>query len=122
MGSQPSHGAIPNDPAPARSRGGGPARAGFLCGLTSLAIALVAGVFASGAVPGLTSGEGMLLLLASLPVALAGLLLSALGLRTPARRRQALTGITVSLLALLPFLLGVLVIYLSWSRCQPDCL
>ncbi|HLJ81905.1 MAG TPA: hypothetical protein VKT52_10495 [Ktedonobacterales bacterium] len=121
MSSQPPHGAADNLPR-AQPRGDGLVRAGFVCGLISLTAALLGGLFASGVVSDLTSGEGMLLLVGALPVALVGLLLSGAGYSSTSRRRLARAGIAFSLIVVSLFLLALLVVYLSWSACQPSCI
>jgi hypothetical protein len=104
------------------SAGDGYARAGFVCGLVSFSAALIAGLLASGVVPGGTSGEGMLLLIAATLVALVGLLASAAGLRSRSRRQMAIAGMILALIPMAFLALALLVIYLSWSRCAPSCI
>lgn len=131
MSRQPPYGSAPNPPLPPLSpevptaqpdRGAGLALAGFLCSLTSLIAAVLAGIFASGAVAGLTSGEGVLLLVAAFPVALVGLILSVLGRHSTSRRGLAIAGAVLSPIFLVFLFVAVLVIYLSWTSCSPSCL
>ena len=108
------------------------AHTGFLLGLICAIVSILAGLnflvsFAAAlylpslTVPSLSSGEVILLLLAVCPVALVGLALSILGWRSTTRNRQAVAGVALCSLALLPIAVGILVIYLSWSQCH-SCL
>ncbi len=109
----------------------GVARAGFLCGLISAIVTVLAAfsfLFSlffyplSQELPVLSSGEVVLLLIAMTPVALIGLVLSASGWRSTTRHRQAVAGVALSAFALVPFVIAVLVIAISWTACQPHCL
>jgi hypothetical protein len=106
----------------APDRGARRAVAGFACGLGSLLAALLAGFLASGAVPAGTSGEGVLLLLAALPVALVGLVLSFQGRRSTSRWAWALVGVFLSGIVVGGFVLTMVLLYVSWSSCHSSCI
>jgi len=110
---------------------GGLARAGYICGLISGVVTVFAALnflvpllFYSVVqnLPLLSSSEVVLLLIAMVPVALIGLVLSVRGWRSTTRHRQAVAGVALSAFALVPFLVAVVVIYISWTACQPDCI
>lgn len=136
MSHQPPNGALSIAQPDRRA---GVARAGFVCGLISASASLLAGLnflaqyllifnyrlhifadnhFPGGTQPGLTSGEVVLLILAAFPVALVGLSLSILGRRSTSRRRLARAGIILSLIALIPFCILVVVLYMLFSYCS----
>jgi hypothetical protein len=120
-------------------RGAGPALAGFLCALVSFVASLVAVVLASGtslvgnapllrrigpalqrlhdaAVPGATSGEGMLLFTAAFLIAVVGFSLSLGGRRSPSRRQLAVSGMLLSSLVVVCFCLVLVILYVGWSQ------
>ncbi len=105
------------------------ALAGFLCGLGSFIASVLAslnfsaGLFltffvSSGAEPGLSIGEVVLLLIVAFPVALVGLVLSVRGRHSTSRRRLARAGMIFSFLALVPFLVVLVVVSLTWTYCS----
>ncbi|HKV83397.1 MAG TPA: hypothetical protein VJN88_02500 [Ktedonobacterales bacterium] len=97
-------------------------RAGFLCALASFIVALIAAFFATGIIPGRTSGEAMLLLIfVTSPLAFAGFLLSIRDSRRSGRRGLPTAGIYVALFVLLSAILVVALVYLSWTRCANSC-
>lgn len=109
----------------------GSARSGFIFGLISSVVTLFASLnflFAlfffdvSQRLPVLSSGEVVLLLIAMTPVAMIGLFVSAAGWRSTTRHRQAVAGVALSVFALVPFFMAILVIVVSWTACQPHCL
>jgi hypothetical protein len=67
----------------------------------------------------LSSGEVVLLLIAMIAVALIGMVRSVSGWRSITRHRQAVAGVALSAFALVPFFTAVVVIYISWTACQP---
>jgi hypothetical protein len=103
-------------------QGSGKAFAGFLCGLGSLSAALLAGLFISGALPGRSISEGLLLLIATIPLALIGFGLSVRGRHSRSRRRLALAGIILSCVPLTFFAIAALAVILGWTLCAPSCL
>lgn len=119
-------------PVPQRDRGAGAALVGFVCGLASCAASLLAAaIFALWLFTTFTGrGQGsgpslsvlLLLLIAACPVALVGLILSIAGWRSVTRRRMARAGVIFSIIALLPFILAIAIVILSWSRCAPGCI
>jgi hypothetical protein len=96
------------------------ALAGFLCGLASLIAAMLGSLslFYDGqnTISAFSSGEGVLLILAAVPVALVGLILSLWGRHSRARRRLAMTGVALSFIALVPF--GVLIALFNSACCM----
>jgi hypothetical protein len=102
-------------------RAAGLAVAGFVCGLLSVMASLLAALLASGALPGGTSGEGLLVLIAAGAVAFVGLPLSFLGRHSTSRRRWALPGMVFSALTLILLALVLVMTYLSWSTCANSC-
>jgi ABC-type sulfate transport system permease component len=105
------------------------ALAGFLCGLCSFiasavaSLNFIAGLFLtfigrSGAEPGLSIGEVVVLLIAAFPVALVGLILSVRGRHSSSRRRLARSGMIFSCLALVPFFVAVVALSLTVSYCS----
>lgn len=112
-------------------RNAGLARSGFVFGLISAVITLFASLNflfslffydVSLRLPVLSSGEVVLLLIAMTPVAMIGMTLSVSGWRSITRHRQAVAGVAFSAFALVPFLLAVLVIIISWTACRPGCI
>jgi hypothetical protein len=67
---------------------------------------------------GLSSGEEVLLILGAAPLALAGLALSFRGRRSSSRRRLAIAGMILSLVALVPFAWLLVAIYELTSYCS----
>jgi len=107
------------------------ARSGFVFGLISAVVTLFASLnflvplfFYSRVqnLPILSSGEVVLLLIAMTPVAMIGLALSLAGWRSTTRQRQAVAGVALSVFALVPFFLAVIVIIISWTACRPSCI
>ncbi|HEX5441941.1 MAG TPA: hypothetical protein VFW76_13715 [Ktedonobacterales bacterium] len=108
------------------------ALAGFLCGLASCAASLfAAAIFAlsllttfmgRGQGPGPSLSVLLLLLIAACPVALVGLILSIAGWRSVSRHGRARAGAILSFIALLPFILAIVIVIVSWSRCAPGCI
>lgn len=99
-------------------RGARLALAVFLCGLISLLAAILGSLFGLNTVLAFSSGEGVLLILGAVPVALVGLFLSFWGLHSRARRRLAMTGMALSFLALVPFGVLLVVFYEFMSYCS----
>ncbi len=112
MSSPPPSGSAPNLSAPPQpprvpttrpDRGVGLALAGFLLSLAAFIAALLVtlvALFEYDAVPGFSGVEGAWLLVATFPVALVGLTLSALGRHSTSRRGLAITGVVLSVLTL----------------------
>jgi hypothetical protein len=103
---------------PPPDQGRGLALAGFWCGLGAFIASVLAGISATSGVPGMSSGEGLLLAIAALPLALAGVILSFLGRKSTSRRGLAIAGLVFSLLFIGLFCLGAAVIEVSWSLCS----
>jgi hypothetical protein len=138
MGHQPPSGSPPMPPEPPPSPAvplpapdpvARLALAGFLCGLGSFiasmlaSLNVIAGLFltffvSSGAEPGLSLSEVLLLLIAAFPVALVGLILSVRGRHSTTRHRLARAGIIFSCIALLPFVVAIVVVFQTLSYCS----
>ena len=133
MSSPPPSGHDPNHPAPPQQpgvptaqpdRGAGLALAGFLCGLISFIVVMAAFLSYYIAARYVTSAAlrfltlYVSLILAAFPVALAGLILSFRGRHSRARRRLAIVGMALSLLAMVPFVYQVVAIILGAVYCS----
>ena len=132
----------PSSPVVARARpdrGATPAIAGFLCSLVSFGASLAAMVLAGYQVPfgntpllwrlvpvlqwlhdvlvpDTTSGEAMLLFTAAFPVALVGFGLSLLGRHSSSQRWLAISGMLLSSIVVLCFIVIVVILYIGWSQ------
>jgi hypothetical protein len=126
MNSQPPQGTAPTAHAAPGAR---LARAGFLCGLISFIVAFGAGLeyliataysrhTPGASTPGPTSGEIVLLILGAAPVALVGLVLSLAGHPFTARRGLARAGLVLSLCALVPVAVLMVVFIQLYIYCS----
>jgi hypothetical protein len=116
LGSQSPSGPSSSDaerPASVSDWGAGLAIAGFLCGLGSIIALILAFIFGVGAVPGFSSSEGALLLVATFPVALVGIILSYLGRQSTSRRGLASAGMILSVTTMDLSFLGVVLLLLT---------
>jgi hypothetical protein len=126
MAHPPHPGASPPDPLPASLPAGAAAPAssadrwagialiGLLCSLIScgaslypvgyylISVVLISTGTAPAKLP--NAGSAIVALIASVPIALLGLLLSGAGRRSTSRRRWARAGVVLALVALLPFI------------------
>lgn len=137
MSRQPPDEAIPPPPVPALPVASatppdgwaGVALAGFVCGVVSFIASMLAGLdyvvaiaairYSPGAAtPGLSSGEVVLLIVGSFPLALVGLVLSMMGRRSTSRRRLAIAGTVLSLIALVPFAVLAVVLFEFVTYCS----
>jgi hypothetical protein len=75
-------------------------------------------VFAAyDAVPGMSSGEAVLLAIALFPLALVGTVLSVWGRTSSTRRGLAIAGMLFCLVYFVLLVLGAIVLYIGWSAC-----
>ena len=93
------------------------ALAGFLCSLGVIAASTLTVFAAYDAVPGMSSGEGVLLAIALFPLALVGTVLSVLGRTSTSRRGLAIAGLLFCLVYFVLLVLGAIVLYMLWSAC-----
>jgi hypothetical protein len=103
---------------PQPDRGASQALAGFLCGLASFSAALLGSFCAYDLVRGYSSGEGVLLIVGSSPVALAGLRLSIGGRHSISRRWLAIAVAELSALALVPVLVFIVFVVQLYHDCN----
>jgi hypothetical protein len=88
-----------------------------MCSLGVLAASIVAVFAGYDRVPGMTSGEGVLLAIATFPFAVLSTVLSVRGRTSTTRRGLAITGVLFCLVYYVLMVLGAVVLYMGWSAC-----
>jgi hypothetical protein len=118
-------------PVTSPDRGARLALSGFLWGLVGCIVSMLAslnflaGLFLynffvthQGGIQPLSISEVLLLLVVAFPAAVVGLILSVRGRHSTSRRRLARAGMIFSFIALIPFVVALVVLTITFSYCS----